>query len=249
MWGCLPWFMVSCGIYRQNTIPVPLFTGAGQASLSAHANFNGPEAQLAISPVTGIGVLAGYQDLGVQTIRYSQDNYETTSHRFLEGGIGMYFPAGKSYGQLIREVYLLGGTGRTNHYVQGYNNGILEKTKTIGQYERYALQANFGWQMPDIGFAISPRLSVIHYRDCERTGTTPLRVTSRFQTCAETGISCKVKLVNHLNAIGQMCVSFPVDEVTSADFDFSPISLSLGLMVDMRVFGGKPVSPGPPDGP
>lgn len=148
--------MAACSpkYYVPNTQNVPLFTDAGQVSLTAVGNGNQVEFQGAYALTNSIGIMA---NTGFYNPK-DDGNGNGGSGKLFEGGIGYYKPFGE---HLVFETYGLVGFGDfENHFP---STGSSNTGKISGKLSRFALQPAIGFTANRFSIALSSRLSSLHY--------------------------------------------------------------------------------------
>lgn len=148
--------MAACSpkYYVPNTQNVPLFTEAGQVSLTAVGNGNQVEFQGAYAITNNIGIMA---NTGFYHPK-DDGNGNGGSGKLFEGGLGYY----KAFTEhLVFETYGLVGFGDfENHFPTASSSS---KGKISGKLSRFGLQPAIGYRTSVFSLALSSRISSLDY--------------------------------------------------------------------------------------
>jgi hypothetical protein len=220
----------SCGIYHQNVVNVPMLQHKGQLQVASQVSFSGFEGQSCYTLTDKIAVLADYNTDRAGATRASK-------HYFGEVGVGLYKSAESDSNRKVRELFFLAGNGKTSQFEQNDTSSFFDQAF----YNRFCLQANWGKSYKKRSWAISPRLTVIHYYNVNYEF---LKLNNATNTNTNvflgTAFTWRFKIVKHLLFSFQIDVTAPilptVTEATSNIYDFSPINFSCGLVTDMNLF-------------
>jgi hypothetical protein len=228
--------LFSCGIYRQNVVNAPLMEKKGQTQLSGHKSFNGLEGQAAFALTNHIALLANYSNLGTEDKIYSPINYEIRKHHFKEIGAGVYK---KTTSGQIQELYVLAGKGMTSRFVMGKNQaGVIDSTYQEVDYNRFAIQADFGNKSNKAEHVFTPRLLGVHYYNIVDNATNDYQDLSNFHIYAEGAVTARYRLLRFLMISGQTCFTLPLTHPKGNDYyGFSPFNGSIGLILDINLLG------------
>jgi hypothetical protein len=211
-------------------VNIPLMQQKGQTQLGGHVSFNGLDVQAAYALTNKIALMANYSDMGKKKEEYSSINYAVDKHNFKEIGAGIYknTTSGK-----LREVYLLAGKGMTSHFVMGRNSaGLISETNQQVDYNRFALQADFGNKNKKLKPVLTPRLLALHYYNIVDDTRSDNQNISNFHVYAEGTLSLQYPIRKFLTISGQASVTLPLTHGKGYNYyyEFSPFNASIGLI-------------------
>jgi hypothetical protein len=224
----------SCGIYRQNVANAPLMKEKGEAQLSGHISFSGPEAQSAYALTNSVALLGNYNNMGT---RNTDGGYAQDRHNFKELGAGFFK---KNKRGAPEEIFLLVGKGMTSHaLLKPDSTGRLQHQKV--NYNRFVIQGDYGAVKKKFEYDFSPRIAAVHYNHIVDNTRTDYRALGNFHVYLEGAATLRYSFLQHLNASAQAFVTLPVIRSgVGYDYyyDFAPFNLSFGLIYDMNVLKG-----------
>ena len=225
----------SCGIYRQNTVNVPIVQKKGQIQVGSHISFTGYDGQASYTPSDKFTVLANFSAFGVNDGLFHTARHTKEKHNFSEIGIGYY--KNKKEGR-TSDIFMLFGNGYTYKFLKGGDTAAgyvkpYEYTKEAN-YNRFLLQADFINKSKKKYFVVSPRLFVLNYYKIKDNATNIFEQNPRTFIYTEGVVTFGVNVLKDLCISGQAALTIPITGWSAGYYEFSPLNCSVGLTYNIN---------------
>ena len=225
----------SCGLYRQNITNTPLFEKRGDIQVGGHMGFTGYDGQIGWAFTKNLSMVANYSNSGIKETKTSTTNYSIFRHYFFETGGGYFF---KNKKNVLCNFLVLGGKGMSYNFVTGGDHipGHTLPFTEIKQveYNRIHITSNWGRKNRKWAYILSPGLFYLHYYHLSDTQSITDKALPKDYLFADLALILQYHFLKHLKVSGQVNLTAPLTDFKHSYYEFSPINISLGIILDIH---------------
>jgi|GEM_PF-2876130 hypothetical protein len=232
--------LYSCGIYSPGYIPVPLHTQAGELKVAGaySAIEGGYSAMGTVSLTDRFSVGATWSQTTEKYDERPGYYYSKTDLLRQHYGIVAGYTAYKS-SQVVAEVMASVGHGYGNDVRWKWDSTRTNLADTIylrTNFNKYALQVNFGYITEKRSVAFTPRLNINSHRNITDNGIS-YSGKSFVQVCFEPAFTYRQRLFSKLDVFTQLVLFYPItkSQISSRLNDYSSVFIHLGLVLNMDI--------------